>query len=143
MNKKQRLLVFVLGIFSLFLFAALSYFVHKGFFKQIDFNLTVKLQDHISRRFDSSFSVFSLLGSVEATGVIFLIIMDMLNHGWFACAADDLDGAWVFLAGARDVRVVAELIAGFALVEFAKTGGLVGKADGHVSGVDDIKRVGD
>jgi undecaprenyl-diphosphatase len=71
---RQRVFLFFASIFQLFLFAFLSYLVHKGFFNRIDFDLTVKLQDHLSRRFDYPFSVFSLLGSFEVTGVSFLLI---------------------------------------------------------------------
>lgn len=71
---RQRLFLFLAGGLQLVFFALLSYLVQRNFFAQFDFNLTVKLQDHISRSFDYTFSVFSLLGSFEVTGIIFLLI---------------------------------------------------------------------
>lgn len=61
--------------FSILLFLSFIYFsflVHKGIFNQFDFNTTVKLQDHISRRFDLPFSLLTLLASVEISGLIWL-----------------------------------------------------------------------
>ncbi len=45
--------------------------------QQTDFDTTVKLQDHISRRFDKYFSYFSLFGSAEVT-ILFVFVM----MGW-------------------------------------------------------------
>lgn len=44
---------------------------------KFDFDTTVKLQDHIPRRFDEYFSYFSLIGSAEVT-VTFCVIMALL-----------------------------------------------------------------
>lgn len=71
---RERLFLFLAGGLQLLFFALLSYLVQRNFFAQFDFDLTVKLQDHISRSFDYFFSVFSLLGSFEVTGIIFLLI---------------------------------------------------------------------
>lgn len=64
-------------VFGIFLFAAFmlfSYLVHKDLFTQLDFNTTVRLQDHISRAFDTLFSFLSLLGSVEIVSIILLLL---------------------------------------------------------------------
>jgi membrane-associated phospholipid phosphatase len=59
------------GVFTLF-----SYVVAKEALQQIDFSTTVKLQDHFPRRFDTYFSYFSLLGGVELTiGVSLLLAL--------------------------------------------------------------------
>lgn len=71
--KKLFLLSAGLVIFLLFVF--FSYLVHKDLFTQFDFNTTVRLQDHISRRFDGIFSFFSDIGSFEVTGIFLLIIL--------------------------------------------------------------------
>lgn len=71
---KKRVYIFLIAGFGFFLFALFSYLVHKDVFTQIDFDTTVKLQDNLSRRFDYPFSLFSILGSVEATGAAFLLI---------------------------------------------------------------------
>lgn len=59
------------------MFVVFSYSVAKEHWQQIDFDTTVKLQDHISRRFDKYFSYFSLFGSAEVTVTFVLIMM-----GW-------------------------------------------------------------
>jgi len=53
-------------VFAL-LFTYFSYAVAKERWQTIDFDTTVKVQDHISQRFDGIFSYFSLLGSAEVT----------------------------------------------------------------------------
>lgn len=60
-------------IFVLFIF--FSYLVHKNLFTQFDFDMTVRLQDHMSRRFDAPFSFFSFIGSVEVVSVILFLII--------------------------------------------------------------------
>lgn len=80
MNKKN---LFVLGILVFLAFVFLSYFVHKDLFTQFDFDNTVKLQDYLSRRFDTFFSVFSLLGSTELATlflVVFIIVLKKLKR---------------------------------------------------------------
>lgn len=71
----NRLKLFFLGSFVFLLFVFFSYLVHKDLFTQFDFNNTVRLQDHISRRFDGIFSFFSDIGSFEVTGIFLLIIL--------------------------------------------------------------------
>lgn len=68
-TKLFLLFLLLIGIFTYF-----SYSVAKERWIKADFDTTVKLQDHISRRFDKYFSYFSLLGSVEVT-VGFCLIM--------------------------------------------------------------------
>lgn len=73
MLKSRKFLFFVsLGLFILFIY--FSYLVSKEKFTQLDFDTTVKFQDHFSRGFDLPFSIFSLLGTVEITGLFWLII---------------------------------------------------------------------
>lgn len=63
MRSKLLLLSFIfLGLFTYF-----SYTVAKETFQKLDFDTTVKLQDHISRKYDGIFSYFSLWGSAEVT----------------------------------------------------------------------------
>lgn len=56
------------------LFTYFSYTVAKEYWQKTDFDTTVKLQDHISRKFDKYFSYFSLLGSAEVTAGICLLM---------------------------------------------------------------------
>ena len=53
------------GVFILF-----SFLVSKEVFNTLDFDTTVRLQDHLSRRWDLPFSVLSVIGSAEITGLI-------------------------------------------------------------------------
>lgn len=73
MPKQYRKLQFITGLSLLFVFSLFSILVKKSLLKNIDFDITVKLQDHISRRIDLPFSYFSILGSAEITSAILLI----------------------------------------------------------------------
>ncbi|MBI2596626.1 phosphatase PAP2 family protein [Candidatus Daviesbacteria bacterium] len=82
MRKKLFLCALLLTI----LFTYFSYTVAKERWVQFDFDTTVKLQDHISRRFDKYFSYFSLLGSAEVTIGFCLImaVLSMIRLKWLA-----------------------------------------------------------
>jgi membrane-associated phospholipid phosphatase len=67
--------IFFLGGIVFLLFIFFSYLVHKNLFTHFDFDMTVRLQDHISRHFDNSFSLLSVIGNVEVVSVILLILM--------------------------------------------------------------------
>ena len=71
MNRKS---LFILGVAVFIFFVIFSYFVHKDFFTSLDFDTTVRIQDHLSRRVDTTFSIFSLIGSVEIASIILLVI---------------------------------------------------------------------
>lgn len=72
MNKKY---LFTAGILVFLLFVFFSYLVHKDLFTQLDFDNTVKLQDRISRRFDTPFSTLSLIGSFEISTLFLLFLV--------------------------------------------------------------------
>lgn len=72
MSIKVKLFLSGLGIFIAFIF--FSYLVHKDLFTQFDFNMTVRLQDHVSRKFDGLFSFLSDIGKFEIMSVILFII---------------------------------------------------------------------
>lgn len=71
----KRFIFFISGIILLFFFIFFSFLVHKSVFTQLDFNTTVHLQDHISRRFDLPFSLLSSIGQVEFMAVILAVIL--------------------------------------------------------------------
>lgn len=75
LSKKTLLL---LAILLFFVFIFFSYLVAKETFTRLDFDTTVKLQDKIPRRFDLPFSFFSVLGSMEVTGIIWMVIFILL-----------------------------------------------------------------
>lgn len=82
MSKKKLLLL--LSLIFLIFFIFFSYLVAKERFTQMDFDMTVKFQDHISRRWDFPFSILSVLGSAEITGIIWftLLIISLLKRYW-------------------------------------------------------------
>jgi membrane-associated phospholipid phosphatase len=71
----KRVLYLISGAVLLFLFICFSFLVHKNVFTQLDFNTTVHLQDHISRRFDLPFSILSSIGQFEFMAVILAAIL--------------------------------------------------------------------
>lgn len=82
MTKKAGVL---LTAFLLLLgFAILSYFVSEGRFSNSDFDLTVKLQDKISRAFDAPFSMLSILAQSEVIGWVWIVflIAALLKRYW-------------------------------------------------------------
>lgn len=76
MSKKKFFLL--LSVILFLSFVLFSYFVAKEKFSQIDFNNTVKLQDHLSRKVDLPFSFLSLIGSAEITGLFWLILLILM-----------------------------------------------------------------
>lgn len=70
----KRLSIFIsVGLFISFIF--FSYLVAKEQFTQFDFDTTVKLQDHISKKWDLPFSILSLFGSAEIVGALWLFLI--------------------------------------------------------------------
>ncbi len=63
----MRFKLFLLSTLFLVVFTVFSFEVAKEKLHQFDFDTTVKLQDHISRKYDLEFSYFTLLGSLEVT----------------------------------------------------------------------------
>ncbi len=80
----MRTKLFLLAAISLGLFTYFSYTVAKERWQQIDFDTTVKLQDHLSRKYDQFFSYFSVLGSAEVTvGIcVFFAFKALLKWRW-------------------------------------------------------------
>ena len=74
MRTKLLLLAFIFISF----FTFFSYTVAKEQWTQIDFDNTVKMQDHVSRKFDKYFTYFTILGSAEVT-IGFCLIMVALS----------------------------------------------------------------
>ncbi len=74
----MRTKLLLLSLFFIGFFTWYSFTVAKEKWVQADFDTTVKLQDHISRRFDKYFSWLSLLGSAEVT-IGICIVMAFLS----------------------------------------------------------------
>lgn len=74
-KNSSRFLLLGMGLGAFLLFVLFSYIVHHNHFTQFDFDMTVRLQDHISRRFDSWFSYLSSLGSFEPMIVVLIVLL--------------------------------------------------------------------
>lgn len=65
-------------------FVYFSYLVSQELFTQFNFDTTVKIQDRISRNWDIPFSILSLIGTLEITGLIWLaVVIFALVKRWF------------------------------------------------------------
>jgi len=83
----KRLTFLSAGAVLFFCFIFFSFLVHKNTFTHLDFNTTVRLQDHISRRFDLPFSILSSVGQFEFMAVILgvvLLIFRQIKAGFVA-----------------------------------------------------------
>lgn len=82
MRSKKFFLILSTVLFFLFIY--FSFLVSKETFTQIDFDTTHKLQNHISRKFDLPFSIFSILGSAEVTVLIWVLscVVILLKRFW-------------------------------------------------------------
>jgi membrane-associated phospholipid phosphatase len=71
----QKVILFVGSAICFILFAAFTLIVKKHVLDAFDFNTTVRLQDKIPIRFDTFFSVLSLIGSFEVLAVVTVILL--------------------------------------------------------------------
>lgn len=102
----MKIKLFFLSLLFTVSFTYFSYTVAKERWQRIDFDTTVKLQDHISRRFDETFSYFSILGSAEVT-VGFCLIMAFLyflRRRWLAILG------WLMIVPATMAEILGKLI---------------------------------
>jgi membrane-associated phospholipid phosphatase len=78
--------LFLFGILFFILFIAYSYLVSKEVFTQWDFDMTVKFQDRIPRRFDYPFSWLSIIGKAEISMAVWgaLMIYLFIRKFWLA-----------------------------------------------------------
>lgn len=73
---KNKSLLIIVSFFVFILFTVFTYVVQQDYLNQFDFNTTVRLQNHIPKKFDSSLSSLSLIGSFEIlAGLIFFIAL--------------------------------------------------------------------
>jgi undecaprenyl-diphosphatase len=84
---KKKLSIFTYGSLIFAAFILFSYIVHKDVFTQFDFNTTVRLQDNVSRRFDSLFSLFSLMGNFEVLSIVLVILLLLRRRVFFGISA--------------------------------------------------------
>lgn len=72
---KKKVVFFILANLFFFFFIIFSYLVKEDLFRQLDFDITVKLQNHLPKKFDPFLSIFSLLGSFEIYSLIIFILV--------------------------------------------------------------------
>src|SRR5436305_723755 len=72
---KKKILPIASAVLFFILFVIFTLIVKKHSLDHFDFNTTVRLQNHIPRRFDGLFSLLSLIGSVEVLGVVLIIFL--------------------------------------------------------------------
>jgi membrane-associated phospholipid phosphatase len=70
----KRSLFIIAGVIGFLTFVFFSYLVHKNHFTTIDFNTTVRLQDHLPRRVDGIFSFLSEVGKFEVMTIVLAAI---------------------------------------------------------------------
>lgn len=82
MPSKKLLTILSIALFLAFIY--FSYLVSKETFTQFDFDTTVKVQDRIPHKFDLPFSMLSIIGSAEVTGIIWLglVIFSVIKRYW-------------------------------------------------------------
>jgi len=73
MKKKAYFLILSLVFFAFFLF--FSYLVKKDLLVKLDFDTTVRLQNHLPKKFDPYLSIFSLIGSFEVYSLLILLVI--------------------------------------------------------------------
>lgn len=103
---KFRIPLLLFSIFVIGVFTYLSYTVAKEGWQKTDFDSTVKLQDHIPRRFDKYFSYFSLLGSIEVTigFCTLMIILSLVRFKWLHLVG------WLMIIPASLAEVFGKLV---------------------------------
>jgi undecaprenyl-diphosphatase len=73
---RKKVILILVCLFFFVVFVAFSFLVKIKILNQIDFNVTVKLQNHIPVKYDRFFSFFSLVGSFEIlAGFLFFIVL--------------------------------------------------------------------
>ncbi len=80
---RRRVIYFIIGSIFLMLFLGFTFLARSQIFKQFDFDTTVRLQNHIPKKFDTIFSVFSLVGSVEVVSLVILATI-IVSKKWHA-----------------------------------------------------------
>lgn len=74
-KRVPRRYFFGVSVVLFIVFLVLTYFVAREYLVQFDFNTTVRLQDNTPMRLDPLYSSFSLLGSFEVTGIVFVLLV--------------------------------------------------------------------
>lgn len=103
---KRNLLYFFLGILLLVSFGVVSYRIRGGRFYALDFNTTVRIQDHTPKTYDYVFSALSVVGSFEITTAILLVLLFFLRLHWSSIVIFSLYGFGLFIEVLGKVYIV-------------------------------------
>lgn len=98
---QSRILCIAIGIVFFVLFAWFTLVVKSHALRSFDFNTTVRLQNHTPHRFDSFFSVLSVIGRFEYMA-LFLIILLIALRKWCGTLV------FIIFAGAHTVELVGK-----------------------------------
>ncbi|MDO8610529.1 MAG: phosphatase PAP2 family protein [bacterium] len=72
---KNKAIYLLISILFIVLFVLFTFIVKTDVLNSTDFNTTVRLQNHIPKKFDLYLSFLSLIGSVEIIGLILLALL--------------------------------------------------------------------
>jgi len=73
---RKKTILILISLFFFFAFVVFTYLVKTKTLDQVDFNITVRLQNHIPKKIDGIFSSLSLIGSFEIlAGILFIIFV--------------------------------------------------------------------
>lgn len=102
----MKKLLFSLSIVAILTFTYFSYAVAKERWQKIDFDMMVKIQDHIPRIFDGIFSYFTILGNIEITlgFCVLLSILSALKRRFWAILG------WLMIVPATTLEVFGKLV---------------------------------
>lgn len=97
---------FILSFIFIASFILFSYNVAKENFQQFDFDTMVKIQDRIQKKFDDNFSFFSLIGSVEVTFTVCLLMatLSLLRFKWGSVLG------WLIIIPASLIELFGKLV---------------------------------
>lgn len=91
----KNILLFISAVIVFFLFVGFSYIVHKNIYQQFDFDTTVRIQDHLlSHKWDTPFSLLSLIGSFESVAVILAGLLVVRRKIWSGVVVFGLMGVF-------------------------------------------------
>lgn len=100
---KKKILWIGISFLFLLTFAVFTYLVKEDIFNKLDFDITVKLQDNLPKKYDAFLSSFSLAGSFEILlGMIFLIVLLRRKIVSFF--------VFLFFAGAHIVEIIGKAL---------------------------------
>lgn len=106
MFAKRNFLYFFFGVIFLVSFVVVSYQMGGRRFYSLDFDTTVRIQDHTPKAYDYVFSALSVVGSFEITTAILLVFLFFLRLHWSSIVIFSLYGFGMFIEVLGKVYIV-------------------------------------